>query len=195
MVCLPFSFYQKSSKYFLFLQLNVLIPPDVTLLKTFKGKPNECVSLHHFECPCLFGFSHQSQSKKYKEIFKKYSDKVREVASREEFNNREVSEKLHRCEACSFKADLSFKDFTINIQPFTKNVKMPELPNGDTDFSYMSMDCFHFSQKGYALATNALWNNMLEKEGNKTENWQETFKTFRCPTKEMPFLATNLNSM
>lgn len=42
------------------------------------------------------------------------------------------------------------KDFTVNNQPFLKNVSFPTLANGNHDFTYMSMDCFHLSQKGYA---------------------------------------------
>lgn len=59
--------------------------------------------------------------------------KVIEVVNRDEFNR---------------------KDFTVNIQPFTKNVQFPVNKKNLTDFTYMSLDCFHLSQKGYALGKN-----------------------------------------
>lgn len=77
--------------------------------------------------------------------------------------------------------------------PFTNKLKFPDRDNGMTDFSMLSMDCFHFSQKGYALASHALWNNMLEPNGNKSENWIESFENFKCPTEERPFLTTRFN--
>lgn len=85
-------------------------------------------------------------------------------------------------------------DFTVNIQPFTRNLVFPSKLNGDTDFTYMSTDCFHMSQRGYALAANAVWNNMLEPYGNKTLDWGREFKLFRCPTTRMPYLSTRENS-
>lgn len=41
-------------------------------------------------------------------------------------------------------------DFTVVVQPFDLDITFPMLKNGQTDFSYLSTDCFHFSQKGYA---------------------------------------------
>lgn len=35
-------------------------------------------------------------------------------------------------------------------QPFLKDVEFPKTRNGNHDFTYMSLDCFHLSQKGYA---------------------------------------------
>lgn len=100
-------------------------------------------------------------------------DKVIEVVNRDEFNR---------------------KDFTANIQPFTKSVTFPVNERNETDFTYMSMDCFHLSQKGYALATQGLWNNMLERKGEKSETWNNKNPyNFKCPTNGFPFLATRDN--
>lgn len=70
--------------------------------------------------------------------------------NREEFHDREVNfeELIQEFTLTSF---FLFQDFTINVQPFARKVVFPELPNGLTDFTYMSHDCFHLSQKGYAL--------------------------------------------
>lgn len=46
------------------------------------------------------------------------------------------------------------EDFTVVLQQFTKNITFPpkRMPNGEiqTDLTYLSDDCFHFSQKGYS---------------------------------------------
>lgn len=107
---------------------------------------------------------------------------------------------------------MCFQEFTVNNQPFLINARFPTLPNGKTDFTYMSLDCFHLSQKGYArsnlfhkmslvvddsfffAASNALWNNMLEPEGQKSTNWTKEFTNFMCPTEDRPFIATKRNS-
>lgn len=39
----------------------------------------------------------------------------------------------------------------------------------------------------------ALWNNLLEKPGNKTTNWVSPRKRFLCPTEKHPYLYTNDN--
>ena len=57
----------------------------------------------------------------------------------------------------------------------------------------MSTDCFHISQKGYAIFSNGLWNNMLEQEGEKAENLKKEFEEFKCPTEKRPYLATKFN--
>lgn len=38
--------------------INIVLPPDVTLLTRLTNKPPECQSLHYFECPCFFSLSH-----------------------------------------------------------------------------------------------------------------------------------------
>lgn len=143
------------------------------LLKTFKKKKPECETFHHFECPCVFGSRFQKNQKRYAEIIQEWKDKVAEVVNRDEFNN---------------------ENFTVNLQGFVTKLDFPH-DSEATNFSYMSVDCFHLSQKGYALATNALWNNMLERNGNKTKNWnwKSPYK-FLCPSEENPFLRTRVNS-
>ncbi|XP_076172563.1 phospholipase B1, membrane-associated [Ptiloglossa arizonensis] len=89
-------------------------------------------------------------------------------------------------------------DFTVVLQPF---MKLFNAPNADPrkalpiDPSLVTYDCFHFSQKGHALAANLLWNNMLEPVGNKTDQGlPEIFERVLCPTKEAPYIFTNVNS-
>lgn len=144
------------------------------ILLRFKGKPLECESTHYFECPCFFSKYQRQFRTKYLDILRKWQAVQKEVVYRPEFQNGTT--------------------FTVVLQTFTEHIKFPRLANGNTDFTYMSKDCFHFSQKGYAMATNALWNNLFEPIGQKTTNWQREFMNFKCPTVERPFFATSVNS-
>jgi hypothetical protein len=112
----------------------------------------------------------------YLKIIDKWVEKVIEVCSYDEFNS---------------------KEFTVNVQTFTRHLVFPTLSHSLlNDFTYMSEDCFHLSQKGYALATQALWNNMFEKNGNKSDYWSHKglkLENFLCPTKENPYFATREN--
>lgn len=39
--------------------VNVVLPPDVSILLRFTNRPDTCKTLHYFECPCLFSLNHQ----------------------------------------------------------------------------------------------------------------------------------------
>ncbi|KAM3956769.1 LOW QUALITY PROTEIN: phospholipase B1, membrane-associated [Aphomia sociella] len=89
-------------------------------------------------------------------------------------------------------------DFTVVWQPFMKlfNAPLPiktPLPLVIHQ-SYITHDCFHFSQKGHALAANLLWNNLLEPVGNKSDNPPVLMRSFRCPSPDAPYIFTAKNS-
>ncbi|XP_033633251.1 phospholipase B1, membrane-associated-like [Asterias rubens] len=86
-------------------------------------------------------------------------------------------------------------DFTVVYQPFMENTQFPADENGDFDKSFMSPDCFHLSAKGHAFAAKELWNNMLQPVGHKSMEWDPFSKSLSCPTENMPYFATNKNSM
>ncbi|XP_072392586.1 phospholipase B1, membrane-associated-like [Diabrotica undecimpunctata] len=91
------------------------------------------------------------------------------------------------------------EDFTVVLQPFMKLFNAPEDPRHKfdevIDISYITHDCFHFSQKGHALAANMLWNNLLEPVGRKsTRKLNHVMEKFRCPQSNAPYLFTNRNS-
>ncbi|XP_069092316.1 phospholipase B1, membrane-associated [Pleurodeles waltl] len=86
-------------------------------------------------------------------------------------------------------------DFTVVVQPFLEDVIIPKDKNGLPDSSYFSPDCFHFSGKTHALGAKALWNNMLEPLGEKTDNQSlDAPIELTCPSQEQPFLRTITNS-
>lgn len=150
-------------------------PPDVTVLRTFSPRPASCVTTHAFECPCVFGTRYASFQPRLEYIIHQWNRIQQSVAEREEFNNA--------------------TDFVVNFQPFPEQLTLPTLQNGDTDAGIASVDCFHFSQRGHAIAANSYWNNLIDMEGNKTELVQREFERFSCPMKGRPFLATRKNSL
>uniref|UniRef100_A0A182JZA2 Phospholipase B1, membrane-associated n=1 Tax=Anopheles christyi TaxID=43041 RepID=A0A182JZA2_9DIPT len=150
--------------------VNLAASPKVDILARFKNKPQECVSMHVIECPCLLATRFRKQFQRYVKLIEDWNQLQMDIAAREEFHSK--------------------PDFAVVYQPFTMNLTFPATANGDTDFTYMSLDCFHLSQKGYALASNALWNNMLEPVGGKSMNWEREFTLFKCPSDQMPFLRT-----
>lgn len=156
------------------LQSTSLPLTDVDILTQFRGKPQECVTLHVLECPCFMATRFASQRQRYIKIIERWNRLQEDIANRTEFHSK--------------------PDFSVVVQPFISDLSFPKKPNGDTDFSYMSYDCFHLSQKGYARSANALWNNMFEPVGRKAHDWEQEFSRFICPTPEMPYIRTRGNS-
>uniref|UniRef100_H3B5Q4 Uncharacterized protein n=1 Tax=Latimeria chalumnae TaxID=7897 RepID=H3B5Q4_LATCH len=52
-------------------------------------------------------------------------------------------------------------DFAVVLQPFLKTANAPRDENGTIDYSYFTLDCFHFTVKGHEQLAKGLWNNML----------------------------------
>lgn len=111
--------------------VNLVTPPSMEILVNMRGKSLECQSIHHVECPCIFSILQQHKRERYYAIMERWKKVVEKVARMKEFQGR--------------------SDFAVINQPFLKNVTFPHLKNGDHDFTYMSLDCFHLSQKGYAI--------------------------------------------
>uniref|UniRef100_A0A2R8ZUD4 Phospholipase B1, membrane-associated n=1 Tax=Pan paniscus TaxID=9597 RepID=A0A2R8ZUD4_PANPA len=88
------------------------------------------------------------------------------------------------------------EDFAVVVQPFFQNTLTPLNERGDTDLTFFSEDCFHFSDRGHAEMAIALWNNMLEPVGRKTtsNNFTHSRAKLKCPSPETPYLYTLRNS-
>jgi len=74
-----------------------------------------------------------------------------------------------------------------------EHMKVPSTSDGLADFSYFSPDCFHFSQKGHEAAAIELWNNMMQKVGEKTSVWN-LLDTLQCPSTGDGYIYTMKNS-
>lgn len=88
-----------------------------------------CELVHKVECPCLFGPMIFNKKDLFNDIMYKWQAIDEEIANYEEFN---------------------LDEFTVVFQPFLLNYTFPKTEDGYTDYSYLSADCFHFSQKGQA---------------------------------------------
>ncbi|KFB43209.1 AGAP006395-PA-like protein [Anopheles sinensis] len=162
-------------KYLPRTMVNIVGTINVNILKTFRPRPAQCVTLHRLESSCVFSGQFAHMQPRLDRLMKQWNKIQQSVAEREEFQ--------------------SASDFTVNYQPFSAQLVLPTLANGDTDLGVASVDCFHLSQRGHALAANTYWNNMIDLVGNKSELVLSEFERFNCPLVDKPFLATLKNSV
>lgn len=155
--------------------VNIVSVPSVENVIYLKSKPEICKFLHVGECSCWLGRAYkQSQDKR---------DKYHAIQEAMKSIDESVSH---------LKEFQGLKDFAVIYQPFTKNFTIER--NGFEDFSLMSVDCFHMSQKGNSWAGASLWNNILQPVGKKVKNWAAPTEEFLCPTETHPYIYTNDNS-
>ncbi|XP_050420647.1 phospholipase B1, membrane-associated-like [Adelges cooleyi] len=154
--------------------VNIVMSPHLELITNFTRKPMFCEFFNIMECPCLFARQYKNRLPEFVKTMYLFQQVEKEIVQMEEFKNTE--------------------DFTVTLQTFTEHLVFPLTRFNHTDYSYLSADCFHFSQKGYARAANALWNNIMEPVGRKSTNWIQEFDRFNCPTAESPFIPTWKNS-
>ncbi|XP_069743819.1 phospholipase B1, membrane-associated isoform X2 [Narcine bancroftii] len=89
----------------------------------------------------------------------------------------------------------SREDFTVVIQPFLENTKLPRDKNGMPDKTYFAPDCFHFNVKAHSQVARGLWKNLLEPVGWKTTGLSlDNPISIACPSKDYPYLKTYRNS-
>lgn len=63
------------------------------VITELRGKPAECESTHHVECPCAFGFAYRNKRQYYFDIMERWKDVVSKVSHMDEFN----TEVFYRC--------------------------------------------------------------------------------------------------
>ncbi|KAL6043970.1 hypothetical protein STEG23_008342, partial [Scotinomys teguina] len=87
------------------------------------------------------------------------------------------------------------EDFSVALQPFLLNTRLPILEDGRPDTSFFAPDCVLPNQKFHSQFSRALWANMLEPLGKKTDTLDPgAFIAMACPTQDEPFLRTFRNS-
>ncbi|XP_063227169.1 phospholipase B1, membrane-associated-like [Bacillus rossius redtenbacheri] len=149
-------------------------PPDLMLLTRIDVQSWLCWLTRRVECTCLFSDRFRDQLPWFQQTILQLQAAQMQLVDSGRYER---------------------EDFAVVVQPFTLGVKMPLVNDtGATDLAYMSPDCFHLSQKSHARAANALWNNLLEPVGAKTEGWSPTFERFLCPSEQRPFFRTRTNS-
>lgn len=56
--------------------VNVVLPPDVSILTRFTNKPDECKSLHYVECPCFFSLNHMKNRKRSMDTIRRWGENI-----------------------------------------------------------------------------------------------------------------------
>ncbi|KAK6174059.1 hypothetical protein SNE40_017404 [Patella caerulea] len=101
-----------------------------------------CSILHYALCPCA-AFPKTAQNEAdLKNLTNIYQQVVKNITTAGQFDTKD--------------------DFTVVDQPFFRNTYLPTKGSDEPDFSYVSPDCFHLSEKSHSIAATALWNNMVK---------------------------------
>jgi len=148
--------------------VNLISIVDVTLL--YEVHDGDCDFWHGVVCKC--GTSTDSKIRDLvRDYFLQYNELIAKTA--DSYNNLD--------------------DFTVVYQPFFEKTTIPTV-GGKPDRSYFSVDCFHFTEKAHDAGAVALWNNMFEPYGKKSDDWHPG-ETIICPGDKYPYLFTYQNSV
>lgn len=145
---------------------------DVGILFTLKDVSNECKGFHYVECPCLVSLSQSKKLEKTLRTIKLWKKMVVRVTDVKEFHDRE--------------------DFDVNLIKFTQDIRLPTKFN-TTDYSYLSTDCFHLSQRGHSIFALNLWNQLLTAQNERKTFATFNYNDFKCPTILHPYIRTSKN--
>ena len=122
--------------------INLVSPPNVVEIS--KLDSFWCNALHLYECPAAL-----NNPPKIEKLHNEYQIMLKRIERH--YNNK-------------------YNNFYVINQPFLQSTHLPMI-DGEPDLSYWSIDCFHFSKKAHEAAALALFNNLFEPIGNKTERW------------------------
>uniref|UniRef100_A0A8C3X2L1 Phospholipase B1, membrane-associated n=1 Tax=Catagonus wagneri TaxID=51154 RepID=A0A8C3X2L1_9CETA len=145
--------------------------------QTFLGNPDKCpLQQASVLCNCVLTPRESSQElARLETVAQAYQSSVRELVESGRYDTRE--------------------DFSVVLQPFLYNLRLPVLADGRLDLSFFAPDCLHPSQKFHSQLSRALWANMLEPLGRKTDILDLMADIpLPCPTQDEPFLRTARNS-
>ncbi|XP_066122900.1 phospholipase B1, membrane-associated [Saccopteryx bilineata] len=145
--------------------------------QVFLGNPDKCpVQQASVFCNCVLTPRESSQElARLEAITRAYQSSMRELVESGRYDTRE--------------------DFSVVLQPFFHDIRLPILEDGRPDTSFFAPDCIHPSQKFHSQLSKALWANMLEPLGRKTDTLDlRADIPLSCPTQHEPFLRTFRNS-
>lgn len=134
--------------------------------------PWTCYLSRPIECSCLFGPAYSKERQLFRQREREFVKIMERVSRLKEFHS---------------------DDFTVVYQPFFQDATVFVDNSNTPDMDIMSVDCIHLSQKGHAVSANGLWNNMLERTGQKSLKFNTLFKRFNCPSPSQPYLITYFN--
>uniref|UniRef100_G3SS35 Phospholipase B1, membrane-associated n=1 Tax=Loxodonta africana TaxID=9785 RepID=G3SS35_LOXAF len=145
--------------------------------QVFLGNPDKCpVQQASVLCNCVLSPRENSQELARLEVVAQaYQNSMRELVESGRYDTRE--------------------DFSVVLQPFFYNIWLPVLEDGRPDTSFFAPDCIHPNQKFHSQLSRALWVNMLQPLGRKTNTLDLAAAIpLSCPTQNDPFLRTYRNS-
>uniref|UniRef100_A0A673THF1 Phospholipase B1 n=1 Tax=Suricata suricatta TaxID=37032 RepID=A0A673THF1_SURSU len=145
--------------------------------RVFLGNPDKCpMQLASALCNCVLTPRESSQElARLEAVTQAYQSSLRELVESGRYDTRE--------------------DFSVVLQPFFSNIRLPILADGRLDMSFFAPDCIHPSQKFHSQLSRALWVNMLEPLGRKTDTLDLVANlSLSCPSQDEPFLRTAQNS-
>ena len=133
-----------------------------------------CASFYEEACPCS-SFGANSIGDEFVETLLQYRQNIESLIN-------------------SGRYDDSVGNFTVVLQPLLTSIEFSMEHSGETDLSSVAVDCQHFSAKGSAEIARALWNNMLQRVGEKTTILKQPYTEITCPTDVEPYFFTSKSS-
>ncbi|XP_044910691.1 phospholipase B1, membrane-associated isoform X2 [Felis catus] len=127
--------------------------------QVFLGNPDKCpVQQASILCNCVLTPRESSQElARLEAITQAYQSSMRELVESGRYDTRE--------------------DFSVVLQPFFRNIRLPVLADGHLDISFFAPDCIHPSQKFHSQLSRALWANMNEPFLRTPRNSNYTYPT------------------
>ena len=128
-----------------------------------------CAAFVPFVCPC--GPSGINATEEFDNIAQQYQENLQRLVDSSRYDQSD--------------------NYTVVLQPFLTNIDI--FGESGVGIEFFAVDCTHIGATGNRLAATALWNNMLQRVGEKSTILREPVE-LSCPTNEDPFLFTAQNS-
>ncbi|XP_014636844.1 PREDICTED: phospholipase B1, membrane-associated [Ceratotherium simum simum] len=149
----------------------------IAMRQVFLGNPDKCpVQQASILCNCVLTPRESSQElARLEAVTGAYQSSMRELLESGRYDTQE--------------------DFSVVLQPFFHNIQLPVLADGRLDTSFFAPDCIHPNQKFHSQLSRALWVNMFEPLGRKTDTLDLAVDIpLSCPPQNDSFLRTSRNS-
>lgn len=132
--------------------MNVVSKPKVETVVMPKDKPNECRTLHFIECSCWQGNTYKATAearKRWTKIEREFTAVDEEVARSTFWRGHNDFAVVYQTWSTELSVRLS--NFISGPLGFDQSSALQlNLDGKGNDYSLVSFDCFHMSQKGNA---------------------------------------------
>ncbi|PAV61424.1 hypothetical protein WR25_01764 [Diploscapter pachys] len=117
-------------------------------------------------------------------------DQLSVYKGHQRYNHESVWEQVEKIVGHNFQKH----NFTVEILPLLKDPALGNLPD-ETDLSPLGYDCAHFSERGLSLLHLAIWNSILTRSRERSEQFRPVTTQVACPDPRCPFIRTQENSV